>query len=319
MGAAVSDCSYRMASWLEMTKTKLVVVLVVLWLVLKRMMRRARCLTGKVCLITGGGQGIGRLMAIRFAKEGCRVALWDIRKDLCDQLVDELGGTAAGHSAHYCDVQSREMVAQCAAETLQQMGGRVDILVNNAGIVSGKKFMDCSDKELQRTMDINIMAHFWICKALLPGMIARDEGHLVTISSAAGLTGVPGLADYCASKFAAFGFNESMRLEFKKQKQNIRTTAVCPYYIDTGMFEGAKSSMFGLLYMLKPQVVVDSVVDAVKYDREWLCLPPVVYLGCLARGLIPTGLNDWLFDMLGMTSSMDDFAGVGGAQRSIKK
>jgi len=158
-------------------------------------------------------------------------------------------------------------------------------------------------------MKINAISHFWICKAFLPQMIARDDGHLVTIASAAGLTGVPGLADYCASKFAAFGFLESLRLEFKKSKQNIKTTTVCPYYIDTGMFDGAKSSMLGLLYILKPKAVANSVVDAVKSEQEWLCLPPVVYLSPLARSLVPVDWSDWLLDKLGMTSSMDDFKG----------
>jgi len=308
-----------MASLFEMTRSKLLLLLAALFIILRRIRRRMmlceRTLHNKVCLITGGGQGIGRLMALRFAQEGCKVALWDIRKDLCDKLLQEKEMQGGGHKAYHCDVQKREVVKSVAEETMKDFG-RVDIIVNNAGIVSGKKFLDCSDIEMQRTMDINVMAHFWICKELLPQMISRDSGHLVTVSSAAGLTGVPGLADYCASKFAAFGFNESLRLEFKKNGQNVKTTAVCPYYINTGMFDGAKSSMLGLLYVLDPQKVADQIVDAVKLGDEWLCLPPIVSLGCLARTILPVAVLDRLFALLGMSSSMDDFKGVGGAERA---
>ena len=95
--------------------------------------------------------------------------------------------------------------------------------------------MELTDEQVQKTMDVNIMAHMWLAKAFLPEMIRTNCGHIVTISSAAGILGVNGLADYCASKFAAFGFDESIRLELKAQNiTGVHTTCVCPYYINTG-------------------------------------------------------------------------------------
>jgi hypothetical protein len=92
-------------------------------------------------------------------------------------------------------------------------------LVNNAGIVSGKSFLEVDDSMVERTMAVNSMAHMWLAKKFLVPMMSRNSGHIVTIASAAGLNGVAGLADYCASKFAAFGFDESIRLELQKLKK----------------------------------------------------------------------------------------------------
>ena len=112
--------------------------------------------------------------------------------------------------------------------------GDVDILINNAGIVTGKKFLECSDSLIEKTMQVNTNAHFWVrkivksikrlqvlksnsvpqtVKSFLPSMLQRNRGHVVSIASSAGFFGVTGLADYCASKFAAVGFDESLRNE----------------------------------------------------------------------------------------------------------
>ncbi|RUS71580.1 hypothetical protein EGW08_020658 [Elysia chlorotica] len=125
---------------------------------------------------------------------------------------------------------------------VKQEVGDVDILVNNAGIVTGTKFLDSPDSMNIKTMDINCNAHFWTVKAFLPAMLKKNRGHVVSLASAAGLFGVSGLSDYCASKFAAVGFDESLRAEIAKMgKTGVKTTVVCPFYINTGMFEGAQS------------------------------------------------------------------------------
>ncbi|KAL4671156.1 hypothetical protein H8959_003865, partial [Pygathrix nigripes] len=103
--------------------------------------------------------------------------------------------------------------------------GDVSILINNAGIVTGKNFLDCPDELMEKSFDVNFKAHLWTYKAFLPAMIANDHGHLVCISSSAGLVGVNGLADYCASKFAAFGLAESVFVEtFVQNQKGIKTT-----------------------------------------------------------------------------------------------
>lgn len=91
-------------------------------------------------------------------------------------------------------------------------------------------------------MDININAHFWTARAFVPAMLKRNHGFVITIASAAGLIGVAGLNEYCASKFAAFGFAESLRFELQKGGYTgVKSLAVCPFYINTGMFDGVKA------------------------------------------------------------------------------
>ena len=94
---------------------------------------------------------------------------------------------------------------------------------------------------IERTIAVNTTSHLYLIKEFLPDMIKNKRGHIVSIASLAGLAGVPALSDYCASKFGAVGIDESIRLELKKQKlyKHIRTTVICPFFINTGMFDGA--------------------------------------------------------------------------------
>ena len=96
-----------------------------------------------------------------------------------------------------------------AARAVHTALGRVDLLINNAGVVSGSMFLDTSDEHIERTMRVNVLASCWTLKAFLPEMMEADAGHIVTIASAAAFVGIPGLADYCASKAAVFGLHES--------------------------------------------------------------------------------------------------------------
>ncbi len=93
--------------------------------------------------------------------------------------------------------------------------GPVTILINNAGIVSGKKILDNKEQTIQKTFQVNAISHTITVKEFLPDMLKKNKGHIVSIASMAGIVGVPGLADYCGSKFAVFGVDESLRLELK--------------------------------------------------------------------------------------------------------
>ena len=139
-----------------------------------------------------------------------------------------------------CNLAERASIEAAAARTLQEHGA-VDILINNAGIVDGKRLLEATDAEIERTFAVNTLALFRTVRAFLPGMLAQGAGHIVTIASASGIAAVPRLADYSASKAAAIAFDESLRLELKHDGAPVRTTVVCPFYIRTGMFEGVRT------------------------------------------------------------------------------
>jgi all-trans-retinol dehydrogenase (NAD+) len=262
---------------------------------------------GKTILITGAASGIGRLMALNMARLGGRIVAWDINAANLDKLAGELKlASSRPHATYVCDVSNRAQVYEMAAKVKAEVGP-VDILINNAGVVSGRPFLEVPDERIEATMKVNTMALFWTAKAFLPDMIQRNSGHLVTIASAAGLIGVTGLADYSASKFAAVGFDESMRMELRKTP-GVKTTVVCPFFIDTGMFEGVTTRFPWLLPILKEEEVARRIVEAVQKDRRRLVLPPVVNVLAPAR-LLPVRAFDAIADFLGVNASMDSFRG----------
>jgi all-trans-retinol dehydrogenase (NAD+) len=267
-------------------------------------------IAGSTVLITGGGMGIGRLMALKMAALGARIVIWDINPDNLAKVVEELNRAGREVFGYQVDVSDREKVYDAAKLTLEE-AGPVNILVNNAGIVSGKPFIECSDEQIERTIQVNTMALFWVTKAFLPQMMKNGWGHLVTISSAGGILGTPGLADYSASKFAAFGFDEALRGEFKKRGIGIKTTVICPFFIDTGMFEGVKTKYPLLLPILREGYAADRIIGAIQRNRARLWMPPLVYTVPLLRAL-PVPLMDWIAKFLGVTESMDEFKGRTG-------
>ncbi|NXG36038.1 RDHE2 dehydrogenase, partial [Dromaius novaehollandiae] len=190
--------------------------------------------------------------------------------------------------------------------------GDVSILINNAGIVTGKRFIDSPDSLVEKTMEVNTMAHFWTYKAFLPAMMASNHGHLVSIASSAGLIGVNRLADYCASKFAAIGFAESISLEMRDLgKTGIKTTIVCPYFINTGMFDGCKTKWPRLLPILEPEYVAEKIVTAIRQNQEILILPRSLYFLFALKNVLPVKVSVLLGDFAGTLHFMDSFRGRG--------
>jgi all-trans-retinol dehydrogenase (NAD+) len=263
-------------------------------------------------LITGGASGIGRQLALKMGQRGATVVLWDVDPErLADALAQVESSGAGGARGYLCDVSDRSRVYE-TAETVKRDVGPIHILVNNAGVVSGKRLLDCPDEQIERTMAVNATALFWTTKAFLPDMNRNGAGHLVTVASAAGTIGVVGLADYCASKWAAVGFDEAVRMELKSSSSNVKTTVVCPFFVDTGMFRGVKTRFSWPLPILKEDYVAERIVRAIERDRPRLMMPAMVYLVPLLRAL-PVRWFDALADFFGINRSMDEFVGRSGS------
>lgn len=256
-------------------------------------------------LITGAASGFGRLMAILMAKKGGSVILWDINSEMLDGVVEEIRATGGDAQGMVCDLSSRQEIEERAAEVLK--GGCVDILVNNAGIVSGGSFLELEPRQIEATFDINVLALFWTTRCFLPAMLERNRGHIVNIASAGGLVGTSGLVDYCASKFAVVGFDESLRAELRQSRSRVRTTVVCPYFANTGMFDGVRSR-FPLLPVLKPEKVVAKMVKSIEKNRRRLITPLFVYTSFPLR-ILPLFVFDKVLDILGINRAMAGFTG----------
>ncbi|CAI2353806.1 unnamed protein product [Caenorhabditis sp. 36 PRJEB53466] len=250
---------------------------------------------GKKVLITGSGSGIGRLMAVEFAKLGAEIVIWDVNTDGAEETrrqVEALGGKAS------------------MADETKRAVGDVDILINNAGIVTGKKLFDCPDELMEKTMAVNTNALFYTAKNFLPAMLEKNSGHLVTVASMAGKTGVVGLVDYCASKHGAIGCHDSIGMEILAQKKyGVKTTLICPFFINTGMFHGVTTKCPALFPILEADYAVECILEAILTDRPLLCMPRASYIILALIGLLPIEAQVLMADFFGTSESMNDFKG----------
>uniref|UniRef100_A0A8C5NQ74 RDHE2 dehydrogenase n=1 Tax=Junco hyemalis TaxID=40217 RepID=A0A8C5NQ74_JUNHY len=271
---------------------------------------RKKNVSGEIVLITGAGSGIGRLLAVKFASLGATVVLWDINQEGLKCTVGLVKEKGAGRVHSYvCDCSKRQDIYRVADQVKKEVGD-VSILINNAGVVVGKRFLDSPDSLVEKTMEVNTMAHFWTYKAFLPAMIAANHGHLVSIASCAGLCGTSQASDYCASKFAAVGFAESIDIEMRSlRKTGVKTTIVCPYVINTGMFDGVKSKWPRVIANLDPEYVAERIVSAVRQNQEVVLMPRIAYLLPFLKSFLPVKALLLLLDYFGLDDMMNTFKG----------
>lgn len=273
-----------------------------------------KSVAGKTVLVTGAAMGMGRLFVERaIAERARRVILWDVDEAALAATVAEL--ETSDHetrlTAYAIDVTDRPTVEATATEILGD-AGPVDVLVNNAGIVRGNRYFWESDpaRDTEATIAVNTLAPMHIARAFLPAMIEHSsEARLVNIASAAGLTPNPRMATYAASKWAVIGWSDSVRLELKQAGfDHVKVTTVCPYYVNTGMFDGAKSAP--LLPILEPAEVVDESWNGMLDGEAFVVLPRTVMLNEALKGLLPVSVRDFIADrVIGVYHTMDDFTG----------
>lgn len=265
-------------------------------------------LPGRIVLVTGAAGGIGRRMALNAAERGATVVAWDIDESRLDVLVKEIDDIAPGRGHSYVvDVTDEKLVAETAKKVESEVGP-VDVLILNAGVINGKLVEELSDADIRKTFEVNVLGLYWATRSFLPTMKKRRSGHIVTIASAAGLLGVVRQVDYSATKHAAVGFAESLRVELHRYAPELKTTLVCPYYINTGMFDGVKSKVGWLLPILEEEDVASKVISAIERDKYELFMPWSVATLPFLRGL-PVRLFDRAMEILGVHASMDEFHG----------
>lgn len=227
-------------------------------------------LQGKTALITGAGRGIGRAIALAFAREGGRVALVSRTRPELDAVAKEVEALGAQALVAPCDVACPDEVRMTAAEVLDVFR-EVDILVNNAGYARFKPVWELTLDDWQESLDVNVTSAFLFTQALLPHMMKRRQGRIINISSVTGLKALPEQGAYCAAKHALNGWTKSLAYELREY--GIAAHAVCPGGVDTQLSRDAmpqrdktdwmtpEDIAHTVLYLvsLSPRVAVDMV------------------------------------------------------------
>ena len=225
-------------------------------------------LTGKHVVVTGAGSGIGRACARRFAAEGARVVVADLRLEPAEEVAREIGGIAV-----QTDVSREPEIAALVARARED--GPIDLFFSNAGVPGPPGGPEAPDDEFQATWEVNVMAHVWAARALLPAMIERGDGYLLSTASAAGLlTQVSALA-YSMTKHAAVAVAEWLSITYADA--GIKVSCLCPQAVRTPMLELALEDPIGAAPLLaggliEPEDVAAAVVEGLA-DERFLILP----------------------------------------------
>jgi NAD(P)-dependent dehydrogenase (short-subunit alcohol dehydrogenase family) len=191
-------------------------------------------LTNKLALVTGGGRGIGRAIALQFAREGARVGVAARTLSQVEEVANEIREeTGVETLALVCDVSGVDNVSEMFANFRRSLGRDPDILVNNAGIAESATLDKTTDELWHRHLEINLSGTFYCTRAALPSMLSNGWGRVINIASIAGKTGAPYISAYAASKHGVMGLTRSLAAEVGAK--GITVNAICPGYVDTDM------------------------------------------------------------------------------------
>ncbi|KAF8165566.1 retinal short-chain dehydrogenase/reductase [Crassisporium funariophilum] len=265
----------------------------------------------EIVVVTGGASGIGELLANTLAVRNVTVVVLDVNPIVTENY----------NIVYYkCDVSKWEEVEAVSKKIIEEVGDPT-MLINNAGVVQGKLIVDLSPEDVQQTFGVNTLSHFWILKAFLPGMLKRKSGHIVTMSSALGMTGVAQMADYCGSKAAVIGLHESLRYELDKKYNcpKIRTTLICPGHVLTPMFKTVVFPTFPLFKFFCPSVqpvtVVKRIIAALDEQHSQTIMLPFYTNFVPYVGHLPSFLRDLVQWISGADVAMEHFVKVSGRRQ----
>ncbi len=240
----------------------------------------------KIVVVTGAASGIGRALAQRFAREGAKLVVCsDVNGEGAAATAKEIGGIA-----FITDVAKEDDIKRLI-DTVESEHGPIDLFCSNAGIGFGGG-AEVSDEKWRRIWDVNVMAHVWAARHLVPRMVARGGGYLLSTSSAAGLLSQIGSAPYAVTKHAAVGLAEWLAITHGDQ--GIKVSVLCPQAVRTAMTAGNLDGVASVDGMIEPEAVAEACVRAIEAE-DFLILPHPEVLEYMRRKA--ADYNRWIGGM----------------------
>lgn len=244
----------------------------------------------KIVLITGASSGIGNASAIQFAKEGASIVLVARNKEKLDKVNEELKKFSVSTLVCECDISDKSQVKKMSEKVFQKFES-IDILVNNAGFAIYGSISDLTIEEIESQMKTNYFGMVYCTKIFLPKMIEKKSGHIVNVASVAASMGLPGIASYCASKFAMLGFSEGLKHELKET--GVGVTVVSPIMVQTNFFD---HSSFENVPKYSPtsisaETVAKAILKASNSSRLEIIVPSIVRIAVWLKSTFPYLIN----------------------------
>jgi len=245
----------------------------------------------KVVVITGASSGIGAAAAEKFAKKGANLVLVARRKEKLEQVEKNLSKYSIKTLIQVCDVSDKEQVKQMSEKVIETFS-KIDILVNNAGFVIYGKVVELSIEDIESQMKTNYFGTIYCTKSFLPHLLKQNSGHIVNVASVGGSFGVPGIASYCATKFAMLGFSEGLHHEL--HDTNVGVTVVSPIMVRTSLFDHPSFknfTKFATGISLSSETVANTIIKAANSSRLEIVVPSVVRIGIWFKQTFPFFIN----------------------------
>lgn len=244
----------------------------------------------KVVVITGASSGIGAASALEFAKKGASLALVARTRKKLEEIQSRLDKLHVKTLVCECDVSQKSQVQKMSNAVFDKFG-TIDVLVNNAGFAIYGQVSELTIEQIEAQMATNYFGMVYCIKYFLPKMLEKNSGHIVNVASVAASFGLPGIAPYCASKFAMLGFSEGLRHELHGTKVGI--TVISPIMVRTNFFDDPSFTTMPKysLTSLSAQTVAKAVVSATTSSRLEIIVPSIVRGAVWAKHTIPFIIN----------------------------
>jgi len=266
-----------------------------------------KTLTGKRVLVTGGASGIGKAIAEHFAAAGAEILLVDLNADALASVASAFVQRGIRVRTYTLDVTDVSRITGLKEQIARDVGP-IDVLVNNAGLVFGGGFLDVPLEKHLTTYRVNTLGLVAMTHAFLPDLLAGDDGHVVNVASASAYIGLPFGATYASSKWAVLGFSESLALELELQGQgHVHVTSICPSYVATGLFDGAKAPF--MTRLLTADRVAALTLRGVLANKPHVRAPWLAAVTPILKGVLPFRLFYRSAALLGVNTSMMKWRG----------